>query len=119
VREIKFRAWNKDVKDMSFCKEWSLAAQGDISLQDFWIENDSVIFMQFTGIKDKNGKEIYDGDVVNFEFGLGVVLWDDLTAQFKIEFDTDSDSLWLYCCKDSVLKKIGNIHENPELLPDR
>lgn len=71
---------------------------------------------QFTGLKDKNGVEIYEGDIVKFQYGIGRVYWCDNTSQFKIEFNIDSDSLWLYCCKNSIIEIIGNIYENKELL---
>lgn len=67
-----------------------------------------VILMQYTGLKDKNGTEIYEGDIVKAtkeNIPLIVVFWDDFTASFN-------------GTKDNYLHSeiIGNIYENPELL---
>jgi hypothetical protein len=68
----------------------------------------------FTGIYDQNGKEIFEGDLLQMQYGLAIVYFKN--GCFKIEFDTDSDLLWLYCRKNDDTKVVGNIHENPELL---
>lgn len=117
MREIKFRAW--DVDNMSYSgtigspafNEWhELLSPADMPI------------MQFTGLKDKNDKEIYEGDIVKSENGR---FW-------EIEFDTGSFgaarktvdlkavSDWISCSsiafEDLNFEVIGNIYENPELL---
>lgn len=59
-----------------------------------------------TGLIGVNNKQIKSGDIVRFEFGYGIVFWDKTTASFKLEFDIDSDALWLY--KVEVVDNISN-----------
>lgn len=116
MREIKFRAWDKDEKEMLPLGD--MIENGGVSY--FIGENDlqpqykSIVLMQFTGLKDKNGKEIYEGDIVNYLYSGDeklMVEWYDYewllaTKEKKIISDFD----WKEC------EVIGNIYENPELL---
>jgi uncharacterized phage protein (TIGR01671 family) len=110
MREIKFRAWNKRRKKMDYC--------GDL----YWFEENYVrdsddnywILMQYTGLKDKSGVEIYEGDIIQNEYGSKMVVKykeiqesDDMTAPgIGYQFYTYTEEM----------EVIGNIHENPELL---
>ena len=68
--------------------------------------------MQFTGLHDKNGKEIYEGDIV---IGLGVVKWYDKDAKYMLYFNNgDKPTVELNAAQFSEI--IGNIYENPELV---
>jgi uncharacterized phage protein (TIGR01671 family) len=108
MREIKFRAWNRGTMDYG--------------LRDVTIWNGHVvpegdmILMQYTGLLDKNGTEIYEGDIVQGE---------DVRADTKIYFTVS----WLRCgwvlqrpknvyyeldCDENI-EVIGNIHSSPEL----
>lgn len=75
---------------------------------------------QFTGLTDKNGKKIFEGDICRFYGDDGysdyAVFWDDTTSQWTVrQIDLEAmdvlDSYFAECCE-----VIGNIHDNPELL---
>lgn len=73
---------------------------------------------QFTGIYDKNGKRIFEGDMVSYKGDEhAAIIYDEETARFCVGFDTwstDFDHLY-----GKELEVIGNVHDNPELLEER
>jgi uncharacterized phage protein (TIGR01671 family) len=127
MREIKFRIYDLQSKIMSdhFTLD-DYASDHDYEDGYFRYQlrnndkpyNDNII-MQFTGLHDKNGKEIYEGDIVRFYIedvhdiqGIGYVVF--RTGCFTVTAEKD-----YFPCLDSVSQKhitvIGNIYENPEL----
>lgn len=116
-REIKFRAWAITAKTMH--PVW-------MKLDD---EMGKYILMQFTGLKDKNGKEIYEGDICRVfpinEFGshepkTGVMNWQAKWAGFGIDAEVSAPYEIDQCVPpDMPIEVIGNIYENPELLNNK
>ena len=136
MRIIKFRAWRTDEKYMVTSDVGALTAlrncygnkglaeQAGFSNIDNQPNPDKFILMQYTGLKDKNGKEIFEGDIVSFddctstESGycergcIGVVEWCNETVSFEVSNRLSAES---YEVLDECVV-IGNIYENPELL---
>ena len=90
---------------------------------DFYLEDEDAILMQSTGLKDKNGKEIFEGDVLAIETDEGVtnlkVFWDEKHALFMFESKKYNEKdLLAELVEDNTypFEIIGNIYENPELL---
>lgn len=118
-REIKFRAWIPSIKKMGMAWDMhkELTTVMDSTHDVFPYE---AIFMQFTGLFDKNGKEIYEGDIVKYEtyFSNTEVIreveWSDGITGFDPFADYDADCDIYVRGKD--VEVIGNIYENPELM---
>lgn len=127
-KKIMFRAWDKELKrifevaDLDFSEWWVRCSkpEGDPKENggNYYGERNSFsneetdrhILMQYTGVKDKNGKMIFEGDILKYE-------WKDKEVIDFIEFRpamfTYSGSIRINLDQDEV---IGNIYENPELL---
>lgn len=129
MRIPKFRAWVKlekimlPVGEIDFDYEFAYLEEenGYRCERDF----DEIELMQFTGLKDKNGKEIYEGDIVKFpEFNGDIyvtpVVWDNSCACFGVSFTgkypTSFDYLEEFYTELKNIEVVGNIWENPGLL---
>ena len=113
-REIKFRVWDKKIKEFHY---WDSVNQAYDNI--FWkmVKDEDMPLMQYTGLKDKNGKEIYEGDIVDgHNDGFGIVVWG--SSGWDYEFSDKNivsmDEVCTWFGNNATI--IGNIHENPELL---
>lgn len=122
-RELKFRAWHRREKRMWNWKEVSGYYFGDMVAQKH------AVLMQYTGLKDKNGKEIYEGDIMGYwGNACWVVAWDGKKSGWGFRYFNEStpdggllNHIAFGITNAVAVKKsvIGNIYENPELLEQR
>lgn len=146
-RVIKYRAWDKDEKfmlswdmlrkqnlnynqDFKGCKNRD--SYGSVGISDIWIDDDLEI-MEYTGLHDKDGREIYEGDIVEYTKRKGrqpvgarhvvrhTSYWENdiyhRNPQYS-GFGVSVDYSLTYSFSQSGIRVIGNIHENPELLEE-
>ena len=123
MREIKFRAWDKVNK--KFREDFSILIDREGSILDNKKDdyvNDDYVIQQFTGLKDKNGREIFEGDICRYKFDAQpyqqlivqsrefIFVITDIREIYRIENNRFIVSNW------NNVEVIGNVYESPELL---
>lgn len=126
MREIKFREWETYRKTMAV----GIREDYDDSVGFRFLHEEAGqrILMQYAGLKDSHGNEIFEGDIIEAVFELlddelktvmdaGVVVFKDYGFQVQT-FEDHYEPLHEWAQLSEELKVIGNIYENPELLPE-
>jgi uncharacterized phage protein (TIGR01671 family) len=123
MREIKFRSYSELHKTMSLNTEYSYYYKFQVGKIIYNENYTDCILMQYTGLKAK-GVEIYEGDIVRVEYGIGKVVF--YCAMFMIEWLDDKEANMESLAfsnagyKQGIIREdlevIGNIYQNPELL---
>ncbi len=132
MREIKFRAWGPNSKYMW---SWDELVANDTPMSWMQPSFGEKILAQYTGLKDKTGKEIYEGDILQCKCGMWrldgkqtdkisiknyEVKWEQITGRWNLYKNGKFELLQPFNKEHLVTwyTVIGNIHENPELLGD-
>lgn len=125
-RPIRYRAWDKKSKEYRTVKNIAFDYNGDIDFvvtvdkdtgQDPWDQTlDEIVLEQDTGLKDKNGKNICENDIVRlYDRYVSAITWQDDYCGFRWYNEVDG-----YCGlgkdNEEYYEVVGTIHENPELL---
>ena len=136
MRDIKFRAYIKnknpkvprEINKMVEVKSLHLGSKKAIigySGGNYSIKFDEIELMQYVGLKDKNGKEIYEGDIVKFRFKddreefpdlIGYIEYQTTFTAFRIM--SNQGSFKIDITEIKFIEVIGNIYENPKLLEE-
>ena len=125
MREIKFRAWNPNHKTMHYpeCFDFRFPILlPSVEVAEYWESASKSVsvtceLMQYTGLKDKNEKEIYEGDILRICEGVDGYDQNDWWNKYQVRMP---DFYYSIEAKEFIEEKdfeiVGNIHENPDLL---
>jgi uncharacterized phage protein (TIGR01671 family) len=134
MREIKFRAWdkydNRMILEPTVFGEYYDYGEGEsggeeMEINKMFTADDHLIFMQFTGLHDKNSKEIYEGDILKLNTSKGIlpdkfyeVYWHKTGSWYQRWIVEDSAFKELPTMLEGLYyaEVIGNIYSNPELM---
>lgn len=135
----KFRIWDKKEKFMWVVAALRFYEEGNLFAIDYWgvqqypetLDAEDVVLMQATGLQDKNGVDIYEGDILKGEqniissmhvppFKSGVIKYSERNTMFYLDDGSKRHDLFISLGGDIyTYEVIGNIYENPNLLEEQ
>lgn len=122
MKDIKFRVWDKvsekmyDVGMLDFITGHIVCSEKDNYKELVNDSSEMVVLMQYTGLKDRNGDEIYEGDIIEYLYkdNFGIIGTIEYSSDsYHIVVEKEYGDLYGFNLKIGI---IGNIHENPELI---
>ena len=124
MREIKFRAWDTVSNEMFYDFVVSSSGVVMVDTDGGCVETDSQVLMQHTGLKDKKGKEIYEGDIVSHEGTVSVPnsrFGQKYNETIEVKFEAERGGfiplIYPFTSSEDI-EVIGNIYQNKELLKE-
>ena len=121
-REIEFRAWSESYKEIV---KVDLLGKNKVLSSRTWFDFNDIELMQYTGLKDKNGVKIFEGDIVKMQtrgFDNKIITCSGIVKYFKEEtcfvIELKNININIYEDTQYLYEVIGNIYENKELLED-
>jgi hypothetical protein len=117
MREIKYNAYDKKNEMMFYdIQNWiDFEDESHYKFSDFLQENERWEVVQYTWLRDKNKKEIYEGNIIKWKWNTYIVVFEHASFKLKTIDDSAPDYIPIYENRDRI-EIIWNIYENPELL---
>ncbi len=117
MREIKFRVWDKNTKRMWYPVAYDWRDNCAMMKDGFLLYKSDI--QQYTGIKDKNNRSVFEGDIVKYDgiedgkpyYCVGEIFWNEAYCGWRIRED-----VYMPIPTTPWIEVIGNIYENPDLL---
>lgn len=120
MREIKWKVYSKEGKQVIFRLDEIININHESLTDDEYIFITASDYLQFTGLIDKHGKDIYEGDIIRYGDTYGTVRWSTDDARFYISAPAQNtefnNAIWNLNIRWELMEIIGNIYTNSELL---